>query len=68
MENNIVSLAYIIKDTAQPEIVRCLLPLCDTIVVSIYNLLLLEVCAVVFYLCFVFHQRDSLIRQAVCIT
>ncbi len=67
MENNIVSLAYIIKDTAQPEIVRCLLPLCDTIVVSIYNLLLLEVCAVVFYLSFVFHQRDSLIRQAVCI-
>lgn len=65
MENNIVSLAYIIKDTAQPEIVRCLL-LC-TIVVSIYNLLLLEVCAVVFYLSFVFHQRDSLIRQAVCI-
>ena len=38
MENNIVSLAYIIKDTAQPEIVWCLLPLCDTIVVSIYNL------------------------------
>lgn len=67
MENDIVSLAYIIKDTAQPEIVRCLLPLCDTIVVSIYNLLLLEVCAVVFYLSFVFHQRDSLIRQAVCI-
>lgn len=60
MENNIVSLAYIIKDTAQSE-------LCDTIVVSIYNLLLLEVCAVVFYLSFVFHQRDSLIRQAVCI-
>lgn len=67
MENDIVSLAYIIKDTAQPEIVRCLLPLCDIIVVSIYNLLLLEVCAVVFYLSFVFHQRDSLIRQAVCI-
>lgn len=67
MENDIVSLAYIMKDTAQPEIVRCLLPLCDTIVVSIYNLLLLEVCAVVFYLSFVFHQRDSLIRQAVCI-
>lgn len=69
MENDIVSLAYKIKDTAQPEIVRCLLPLCDTIVVSIYNIifLLLEVCAVVFYLCFVFHQRDSLIRQAVCI-
>lgn len=65
MENNIVSLAYIIKDTAQSPVVRCLL-LC-TIVVSIYNLLLLEVCAVVFYLNFVFHQRDSLIRQAVCI-
>lgn len=67
MENNIVSLAYIIKDTAQSPVVRCLLPLCDTTIVSIYNLLLLEVCAVVFYLSFVFHQRDSLIRQAVCI-
>lgn len=38
MENNIVSLAYIIKDTAQSPVVRCLLPLCDTIVVSIYNI------------------------------
>lgn len=68
MENDIVSLAYIIKDTAQPEIVRCLLPL--YVIQSLYLFiifLLLEVCAVVFYLCFVFHQRDSLIRQAVCI-
>lgn len=67
MENNIVSLAYIIKDTAQPEICGVFY---HYVIQSLYLFiifLLLEVCAVVFYLSFVFHQRDSLIRQAVCI-